>query len=233
MEALLFSQHVEDTATLSVLLQHAGFAVRSMRDLDQAMGSWPDPPPDLIMVVLPSTFEKTLAQVKQLRAHTVVPIMVLAEQCSHGHHVELLEAGVDLVLGNEFNSRVLLAQIRSLIRRTAGVPFFSLPTLAQSGLSLDPGKRVVIVGEAEPRRLTQLEFRLLYTLMTHAGQIIPTENIVEYVWGYSGEGNRELVRGLVQRLRTKVEPDPKEPVFILNEPNVGYFFNQFPDSPDS
>ncbi|KAA3643830.1 MAG: DNA-binding response regulator [Chloroflexi bacterium] len=229
MEALLFSQHTEDTATLTVVLQHAGFTVRSMRDLNQATSSWPEPPPDLIMVVVATAFDKAVAQIKQLRAHTVVPIAVLAEKCTNDYHVELLEAGVDLVLGTEFNSRVLLAQIRSLIRRTAGVPFFSLPTLTQANLSLDPGKRVVAMDDGEPKRLTQLEFRLLYTLMTHAGQIIPTENIVEYVWGYSGEGNRELVRGLVQRLRSKVESDPHKPRLILNEPNIGYYFNQYPD----
>jgi len=49
---------------------------------------------------------------------------------------------------------------------------------------------------------------------------------VEHVWGYSGEGNRELVRGLVQRLRSKVEPEPRNPLYILTEPGVGYFFNK-------
>jgi DNA-binding response OmpR family regulator len=73
--------------------------------------------------------------------------------------------------------------------------------------------------------LTHLEFRLLYTLMTHAGQVIPTERIVENVWGYDGEGNRELVRGLVQRLRSKVEPDPRQPVYILTEAGIGYYFS--------
>jgi DNA-binding response OmpR family regulator len=63
--------------------------------------------------------------------------------------------------------------------------------------------------------------------MTHPGQIIPTENIVEHVWGYSGEGNRELVRGLVQRLRSKVEPEPHHPRYILTELGIGYYFNRF------
>jgi DNA-binding response OmpR family regulator len=72
-----------------------------------------------------------------------------------------------------------------------------------------------------------LEFRLLFTLMTHAGRVIPAENLVEYVWGYTGEGNRSLVRGLIQRLRTKVEPNPSKPRYILTQPGVGYRFNPF------
>jgi two-component system alkaline phosphatase synthesis response regulator PhoP len=63
--------------------------------------------------------------------------------------------------------------------------------------------------------------------MVHTGQVLPTENLVEMVWGYTGDGNRELVRGLVQRLRTKVEPDPSEPRYIMTEANIGYYFNRF------
>jgi DNA-binding response OmpR family regulator len=63
--------------------------------------------------------------------------------------------------------------------------------------------------------------------MNHIEQIIPTETIVEHVWGYAGEGNRELVRGLVQRLRSKIEPDPHQPRYILTESGIGYYFNRF------
>jgi DNA-binding response OmpR family regulator len=98
-----------------------------------------------------------------------------------------------------------------------------LPTLSQAGVVLDPSKRTVTVGENKPVRLTQLEFRLMYTLITHPGQIMTTENLVEHVWGYSGERSRELVRGLVQRLRAKVEPEPRKPRYILTEPSVGYY----------
>jgi DNA-binding response OmpR family regulator len=65
---------------------------------------------------------------------------------------------------------------------------------------------------------------LLYTLMTHYGHILSTESIVERVWGYTGRGDRDLVRGLVRRLRTMVEPDPRNPVYILTVPGVGYSF---------
>jgi DNA-binding response OmpR family regulator len=79
--------------------------------------------------------------------------------------------------------------------------------------------------------LTQLEFRLLYVLLTNAGRIHSAESLVEQVWGYNGEGNRELVRGLVQRLRGKVENDPRNPKYILTEPGVGYYFVRLPELP--
>jgi DNA-binding response OmpR family regulator len=119
---------------------------------------------------------------------------------------------------------MLQIYVRNLARRGGTVPFFSLPTLQHGELRLDPATREVSVGENLPQHLTQLEFRLLYTLMTHAGQTLPAETLVEYVWGYEGEGNRELVRGLIQRLRSKVDHNPQGPRYIINEPGIGYRF---------
>jgi DNA-binding response OmpR family regulator len=60
--------------------------------------------------------------------------------------------------------------------------------------------------------------------MTNRDQVIPAEVILERVWGYTGTGSRELLRNLVSRLRSKVEPDPGNPRFILTVPGLGYEF---------
>ncbi len=226
MQALLFSPYQDESAVLTVVLQQAGFTVRTARSLDQAIETWPENPADLILIVLTGDHSKSLTQIKQLRAHTAVPILLICDLLADDIHVNFLEGGADLVVTRPYSVRTLLSQIRVILRRSSGMPFFSLPTLTQKDVLLDPSNRTVQVGKQEPKRLTQLEFRLLYTLMTHIGQIIPTEQIVEHVWGYSGEGNRELVRGLVQRLRSKVEPDPHRPTYILTEPGIGYTFSR-------
>lgn len=224
MQAVLFCPHADEANILQVVLRQAGFMVRTARSLDQAVEAWPEKPADLVLVVLDGELSPALSHLKQLRAHTAVPIVLIVDHAIEDDHVRFLEAGVDLVLNRPYGVRLLLAQIRAVLRRSAGLPFYSLPTLTQREVNLDPSNRTVQVEDREPVHLTQLEFRLLYTLMTHAGQIIPTEQIVENVWGYSGEGNRELVRGLVQRLRSKVEANPRQPVYILTEPGIGYLF---------
>ena len=226
MEAILFSPHAEETNVLQVILQQAGFMVRSYRSLDQAIEVWPENPADLILIVLSGEYTKLILQVKQLRGHTAVPIVLISDLLPDDLSVNFIESGADLVITRPYSVRMLLAQIRAMMRRGSGVPFFSLPTLTQKDIQLDPSNRTVKVGEREPHRLTHLEFRLLFTLMTHIGQIIPTEQIVEHVWGYSGEGNRELVRGLVQRLRSKVEENPRQPQYIITEVGIGYYFNR-------
>jgi DNA-binding response OmpR family regulator len=226
MQAILFSPHPDESNVLQVILQQAGFMVRTYRSLEQAIAAWPESPADLILAVLSGEHTKSLVQMKQLRAHTAVPILLISDLLSDDLFVNYLEAGADLVIIRPYSVRALLAQIRATLRRSSGLPFFSLPTLTQQDVQLDPSNRTVQVGDGEPKRLTHLEFRLLYTLMTHVGQIIPTEQIVEHVWGYSGEGNRELVRGLVQRLRSKVEANPRQPQYILTEVGIGYYFKR-------
>ena len=227
MQAVLFSSHADEAAVLTVLLQQVGFVVRSRKDLEGAIQEWPERPSDLILISVPDNIEKVKAMVRQFRMHTAVPIILISDLIPEDLQVQFFEEGADLVIIRPFGVRLFLAQVKALLRRSAGVPFFSLPTLSQSDVLLDPSAHTVQVGEGVSRRLTQLEFRLLYTLMTHAGQIIPTEKIVEHVWGYSGDGNRELVRGLIQRLRSKVEPEPRLPQYILTEPGIGYYFNRF------
>jgi DNA-binding response OmpR family regulator len=226
VQAVLISPHADEANVLQLILQQAGFMVRATRNLDQAIEAWLNNPADLILIVLTGEHSKSLTQIKMLRAHTVVPILLVSDLLSDDVHVNYLEAGADLVVIRPYSVRALLAQIRAILRRGPGVPFFSLPTLTQNDVILDPSDRTVRVGERDPKRLTQLEFRLLYTLMTHVGQIIPTEQIVEHIWGYTGEGNRELVRGLVQRVRSKVEADPRQPQYILTEVGIGYYFSR-------
>ena len=226
MQAILVSPHADEANVLQVILQQAGFVVRAARSLEHAIETWPENPADLILIDLMGEQSKSPIPIKQLRAHTAVPILLISDPLSDDFYVNYLEAGADLVVIRPYSVRGLLAQIRAVLRRSPGVPFFSLPTLTQRDVHLDPSDRTVQVGEREPQRLTQLEFRLLYTLMIHIGQIIPTEQIVERVWGYAGEGNRELVRGLIQRLRSKVEIDPHQPQYILTEIGIGYYFKR-------
>lgn len=227
MQAMLFTPHADEAAVLSVILQQAGFSVRAVRNLDRAIEVWPERPADLILVSFPVDTKSAIKQIEQMRMFAAVPICVITDPLSEDLHVSILESGADLIIFRPYGVRYMLAQIKALIRRSAGIPFFSLPSLSQRDMTLDPSRRTVVVSDNQPQRLTQLEFRLLYTLMTHPGQILPTDQIIEHVWGYSGEGNRELVRGLVQRLRAKVEPNPRAPHYIMTEPGIGYFFNRF------
>jgi two-component system KDP operon response regulator KdpE len=226
MESLIYSSHPGETSILGAIVQEAGSSFRAVKDIESVVDSVHHRPVDLAMLSIAGDSARYLQVIRQLRVHTVIPIVLIVDPLSEDAQVDLLDAGADLVITRPFGIRVLAALLRSLLRRAGGLPFHVLPSLTQAGVTLDPTMRTVTVGLAEPTRLTSLEFRLLYTFITHPGQIIPAENLVEYVWGYTGDGNRELVRGLVQRLRAKIEPDQGNPVYILTEPGIGYMFTR-------
>jgi DNA-binding response OmpR family regulator len=222
MYALLIAEDLDEAAILSLVLQRAGLAVTSSNDLERAMQTWAERPADIVLVAVHHT--KPLAQVRRVRAETEAALVLVVEPIEEHEHWALLENGADLVVTRPFSARLLIAQARTLLRRTGAVSIFSLPVLNLGGLTLDPATRTVQVEGQPARRLTHLEFRLLYTLMIHRSQVLPTDAIVERVWGYSGEGDRDLVRGLISRLRAKVEVDPRNPQYILTVPGIGYSF---------
>jgi DNA-binding response OmpR family regulator len=225
MLAILFAPDADEAAVLTLALERAGFEVRLVLETGNTLSMLQDRPAELI-------FFSPLAEptglddlVRQLRAESPAPIVLLLEKEDENARIALFSAGADLVLLRPIGTRVLIAQLRALMRRAASLPYASLPTISQGALTLDPAKRTVQKDGGTPLRLTQLEFRLLYALITQPGRIISSENLIEHVWGYSGAGSRTLVRGLVKRLRAKLEEDPADPHFILTEKGSGYSFD--------
>jgi DNA-binding response OmpR family regulator len=215
-------QDPDESAVLTLVLQRVGCSVRAAKTMDDLNRIWSDQPIDLVLLVGPTP--SLGMEVRQIRAQAAAPIVVVTEKLGETDQIGLYEDGVDLAVSRPYSARLLIAQLRALLRRSAGTRIFSLPELTQGAVSLDPTARTVQVDGDEPQRLTQLEFRLMYTLMLSPGHVIPSEQLVEHVWGYTGEGDRTLVRGLVKRLRGKVEADPGQPRHILTEPGVGYLF---------
>lgn len=221
MEALLLSHNSDESASLRLALQRAGFFVQIEVDFDKILSTWHERSIDLVVLTF-RTSSVPVSGLKKLRAFTPAPFIVISEYKNEDAYVEFLDAGVDLVLFRPYSIRIFIAQIRALLRRTSGIPLFSLPVLTKGDISLEPAERTVRIKAGEVKRLTQLEFRLLYILILNAGQTISSTQLIEYVWGYSGKGNRDLVRGLIKRLRAKIEEDQQSPRYILTITGAGY-----------
>jgi DNA-binding response OmpR family regulator len=224
MQAFLIAADSDEREVLTFVLRHAGLAVSPSGDLARILANWTELPADLIILAGGEAVEVE-AQIGAVRGVTEVPLVVLVDPPAEARLLALLRGGADVVLARPVSPQLLAEYARVVLRRSGAVPAFMLPRLDLEEISLDPATRTVAVSGREPCRLTQLEFRLLYVLMTNREQVVPTEAIVERVWGYAGEGDRELVRGLVSRLRHKIEPDPDKPRFIETLSGVGYRFS--------
>jgi len=220
MYALLLAHNADESAVFRLVLQRAGFASRVSTDLELSIKEWLNKPSDLVLLSFKD--DVPINQIRELRALTEVPIILVSQPIHEDLHVDLLEAGVDLLIFRPYSARLMISQLRGLMRRAAGASVYNLPNFTFGDLNLDPSVRTIQIKDQPPKHLTRLEFQLLYTMMVHRGQVLSSENLLEMVWGYSGQGDRDLVRGLVKRLRAKIEPDPHTPRYILTISGVGY-----------
>ena len=120
------------------------------------------------------------------------PLIMLCDPISERGQIAAIDAGVDLLLIRPVSMPVLMAYAKALVAAFGMVNRAALPRLRYESVQLNPANRTVTVNSTAPQRLSQLEYRLLHTLMAHQGQILPTETIVEHVWGYAGDGDRSL-----------------------------------------
>jgi DNA-binding response OmpR family regulator len=223
MQAILVADDHEEKEISSFILRRVGLSVASSSNHERVLKNWTEHPADLFVVAL-SEEKYPLEVVKDIRRVTQIPILLIVDPQTERVYCKLLKEGADIVLERPISSHVLAAQSEALMRRATNIPNFVLPSLELEEISLDPSTRRVVIPGKDAIRLTQLEFRLLYTLMTNRGQVLPLEVLVERTWGYTGEGNQELVRGLVSRLRRKIEPSQETRHFIETVPGVGYRF---------
>ncbi len=224
MRAALFSELPQEFSLLSHIIHQMGYDVLHFHDIHKMVESWTEHPLELVLLSIPRGFSLDDILLERLRALTSVPIAMIVEGLGETEQLGLYDAGIDLVQTRPYSLLLFTAQLKVLIRRSANLPYFSLPLLTRGEVQLDPESHSVKVGDEPEKHLTHLEFRLLFTLMTHDNKVMPSDRIVTAVWGYSGESNRDLVRGLVQRLRAKIETDPQNPVYIITEPGIGYSF---------
>ena len=223
MQAIIVSQDADERDFAAYVLRRAGMAVAPGADLKQVAENWLENPVDLVVVTGLAFSQTPVGDSRAPRRDGSA-----GDRAGGGAHRSRNRRGA--LCGGPTSSWRSRSPPRSwppTARRLAaygGIPPFALPVLDVGEVVLNPSARTVKVGQREPQRLTQLEFRLLYILMTNRDQVIPSEVIVERVWGYTGTGSRELVRNLVSRLRSKLEPDPSKPRFIHTLSGLGYQF---------
>jgi DNA-binding response OmpR family regulator len=200
-----------------------GLEVRQHSDVQRCLDQWTHQPADLVLWLQPKQ-SMLLANIRQLRQISEAPLMIADETAPISLQIEAVRAGVDYYFDRLLDPRLCAAYCLNILRRSGGLAVGSLPALQLAGLALDPSTRSCKVDDGESIHLTQLEFKLIYLLMTYNGQVLPIEILIEKVWGYEDFGSSDLVRGLISRLRAKISDPPDKPRFIETIPGFGYRF---------
>ena len=217
---------VEDDASIreiaSLGLEQAGFRVTSSGDGREGLVQFRQSAFDLVVldVMLPTLdgFEVC----REIRKDSQTPIVMLTARADLHDVIVGLELGADDYMTKPFELPELVARIKAVLRRSAADP--GERVIAVDGLEIDPAGFTVRRG-SEEIALTATEFKLLLELARRPKQVFTRELLLELVWNYDYLGDSRLVDAAVQRLRGKIEADPKEPKLIRTVRGVGYRFD--------
>jgi two-component system response regulator MtrA len=227
MKILIVSDDPNSAELLAVIFRQAGLmaVVTHRTSPEGAFSAYAKEAPDMVLIDDNRAGFDPLEICKALRLEAAAPIILSSPRADEERVLQAFELGIDEYVAKPFSPRILTAKVKALLRRARSLPLSSVSSLEAGGVELNPERRTVRLPGQTEMSLTNLEFRLLYCLMSNQGRVVPTETIVERVWGYSGEADYRLVKGLVRRLRRKVEPDTREPHYIKTIPGVGYAFS--------
>jgi two-component system KDP operon response regulator KdpE len=156
-----------------------------------------------------------------LRGWTGLPIIVLSARTQEEEKVAALDAGADDYLTKPFGVSELMARIRAHLRRRNQAQASETPVVAFGDVSVDLVLRRV-VKNGENVHLTPIEYRLLSTLVRHAGRVLTHRQLLVEVWGPSHVESPHYLRIYMAHLRQKLERDPAQPEHIVTETGVGY-----------
>jgi two-component system response regulator MtrA len=217
---------VEDDASIREVaklgLEQAGFRVTTAPDGREGLLHFRQTSFDLVVldVMLPNLDGYEVC--RQIRAESRVPVIMLSAKSDTVDVVVGLELGADDYVTKPFEMAELVARARAAVRRSSAEPEETV--IVRGELEIDPGAFVARRG-GEELKLTATEFKLLLELARRPGQVFTRELLLERVWNYEFLGDSRLVDVAVQRLRAKVETDPKAPQMIKTVRGVGYRFD--------
>lgn len=212
---------------LRLALEDEGYEVVEAPDGTSGLRLFAETNPDLVLLDLRLPDISGFDVCRQLRSHSLTPIIMVTAQTDTHDLVAGLEAGADDYVTKPVVTKELAARIRAALRRAqllegAGAPSATsvrLDKVADLEIRRDLG--IVLKADRE-LPLTRTEYRLLCEFADHAGQVLSRDQLLERVWGYEYLGDSRLVDAHVRRLRVKIEDQPDDPRIIVTARGLGY-----------
>jgi two-component system, OmpR family, alkaline phosphatase synthesis response regulator PhoP len=207
-------------------LQHSGFAVLTASDGKDALVTFRAHHPDLIVLDLGLPEMDGLDVTRAIRKEASIPIIMLTARGEETDKLIGLELGSDDYIVKPFSPKELVARVRAVLRRTeAQSAQTNNDVLRVADVSIDLPRMSVTVAE-KPIELTHTEFQLLTTLAQQPGRLFTRSQLLDAVRGVAFESYERAIDAHIKNIRRKMEPDPREPRYILTVYGVGYKFTE-------
>lgn len=226
---------VDDEASyrdaLRVALESEGFVVDTAADGIEALARFSEGEPQLVLLDVMLPRRSGVDVCREIRKVSKVPIIMVSARNSEIDAVVGLEVGADDYVTKPFRLRELIARVRVALRRsvaasTGTVDLTNADEVIEVGaVRIDTARHEVFVrGVLTP--MPRKEFELLELLMVNTGRVLTRDICIDRVWGSDYYGDTKTLDVHIKRLRSKVEPDPANPIHILTVRGVGYRYDR-------
>jgi len=223
-EAMFLVLVVEDDSgirgVLRMLLESQHYRVAEAETAGRGVIEARSHRPDLLIVDLGLPDRDGLTLIREIRHFSPVPVLVLSARTLESDKIAALDAGADDYVSKPFSAPELLARVRALLRRRARAGE-RMPVLRFGDVTVDLTTRLAYRGDTE-LHLTPLEYRVIDCLARDAGLIVTQQQLIKEVWGPDRVGDTRGLRAYIKMLRQKIEPEPRQPRYVLTEVGVGY-----------
>ncbi len=205
-------------------LEHAGFAVLVAYDGKTAQVIARSAQPELVVLDLGLPDIDGLDVARSLRKTSNIPIIMLTARSEETDKLIGLELGADDYVTKPFSPKELVARVRAVLRRAeTAAAGAAAPVIHVAGLALDvPRMRATV--EERVVDLTPTEFQLLATLARQPGRIFTRAQLLDAIHGVAFDSYERAIDAHIKNIRRKIEPDPRQPRYILMVYGVGYKF---------
>lgn len=220
---LLIDDELDTLALLGMRLTEDGFAVEKASSGEEGLRMAYTFHPDVIILDIIMPGMDGLQVCKQLRVMTDAVILFVTVRGHTEDVVRGLRAGADDYIVKPYPYQELMARMKACLRRRSEGKSSPLHLEQEEAmLSADPSRRLVFLNDGRSVQLTPTEFSLLEYLIRNRGRVLSADAILANVWGPGYTGEHQLVKQFIYRLRTKLEPDPSDPEYILTIRGSGY-----------
>lgn len=204
-------------------LETEGFRVYEAENLQRGLVEAGTRKPDLVILDLGLPDGDGTDFIREIRAWSTIPIVVLSARVEEHDKVDALDAGADDYLAKPFGVAELLARVRAALRRHSRAGDEQSPLARFGDVVVDLANHQITKG-GHAVHLTQIEFRLLAVLLSHQGKVLTHRQLLRDVWGPAHVEHSHYLRIYMGHLRQKLEDDPARPKYLVTETGIGYRF---------
>ncbi len=216
---LVIEDEIQFRRLLRLTLEAVGYEVNEAANGQLGLNETAVRPPQGIIVDLGLPDIDGKEVIRRIREWSQVPMLVLTVRDGEDEKIAALDAGADDYLTKPFSGRELLARLRAILRRTQTA--VGSPVVRFGDVEVDLAARVVRRAGSE-LRLTAKEHDLLRYLAVHAGRVVTHRQILRELWGVNAEESPQYLWVYMTHLRQKLEPNPREPRYLMTDAGVGY-----------